>query len=361
MDHAASLHAVVLPDKVRWLLTTAGYQKAFTINVAQAELNRAVFEARQAMQNPSLDAAGPARRLYDLVFKPVDAELKAAGVTHVMLSLDGALRYVPFAALNDGQDWLVRRYAFSQFRASTGLTLALTPDAHWTIAGFGASLGGPGFSPLPDVPSELNGIIKGDNPQGVLPGQIRLNAAFTRAELAASLHGDYKVVHVATHFALDPNDPKASFLLLGDGSHLNMDEFKLNGAFDFSNIDLLALSACETALSGGSGGGAELDSMAGIAQGAGAPAVLASLWSVSDDSTALLMQAFYREREALHLAKSDALRQAQLEVMADTGGGGGQQRAVQHAGVAAAPSRPTAKGYAHPFYWAPFVLFGNWQ
>jgi CHAT domain-containing protein/TPR repeat protein len=363
MDHAASLHAVVLPDRVRWLLTTAGYQKAFTINVTQPELNRAVFEVRQALQNPSVDAAGPARKLYDLVFKPVDAELTAAGVTHVMLSLDGALRYVPFAALNDGQDWLVKRYAFSQFRASTGLTLALTPDAHWTVAGFGASLGGPGFSPLPDVPSELNGIVKGDNPNGVLPGQIRLNSAFTRTELAAALHGDYKVVHVATHFALDPNDPKASFLLLGDGSHLNMDEFKLNGSFDFSNIDLLALSACETALSGGAGGGAELDSMAGIAQGAGAPAVLASLWSVSDDSTARLMQAFYREREASHLAKSDALRQAQLAVMAHTGDGvgAGQQRAVQHAGLPATASGQISKGYAHPFYWAPFVLFGNWQ
>jgi CHAT domain-containing protein len=74
-----------------------------------------------------------------------------------------------------------------------------------------------------------------------------------------------------------------------------------------------------------------------MAQRQGAKAVLAGLWPVSDSSTRLLMQNFYRIRNGnVRHSKAEALRRAQLSLM-----NGGQ--------------------YAHPFYWAPFILIGNWR
>jgi CHAT domain-containing protein len=111
-------------------------------------------------------------------------------------------------------------------------------------------------------------------------------------------------------------------------------------------VELLTLSACNTALST-SGDGREVDGLGMLAQRKGAKAVMATLWSVYDPSTSELMQSFYRNwTTGAPLSKAEALRRAQLGLLhgdADQPASGGKLR------------------YAHPYYWAPFVLIGNWQ
>ena len=125
-----------------------------------------------------------------------------------------------------------------------------------------------------------------------------------------------------------------------------------------AGVQLLTLSACNT----GVGDGTEVEGFGTLAQRQGAKAVVASLWPVMDESTSRLMQEFYRIRESSPgMTKLEALRKAQLELLRG-GAKGSTSDAVR--GVAVHPTKafhvdPNAP-YAHPYYWAPFFLMGNW-
>ncbi len=360
----AALHAVVLPDRIHWLLTTANYQRSIVVPVDITALRKDVGAYRQAISDKAVFITDPANRLYKEAFAPVDKALKAASVKHVMLSLDDALRYLPFAALHDGKDWLAKRYAFSAFRSIDEVQSGPTDAKNWRVAALGASLGGSGLSPLPAVPAELSGIVRADpaTATGVLPGVVRLDAAFDRAALGTAMAGGYRVIHIASHFALDPASSSKSFLLLGDGKQLPLNEFISDGRFTAIDVDLLALSACQTGVPQIDQNGAEIDSsLAEMAQKAGASAVLASLWSVADESTAVLMQRFYAIQAKGATSKAEGLRQAQIALMDMTGKAGDDRGEMRAPPPGGAPSGPAVTGYAHPFYWAPFVLLGNWQ
>jgi CHAT domain-containing protein len=140
-------------------------------------------------------------------------------------------------------------------------------------------------------------------------------------------------------------------LLLGTGERLSLEAFRTDGALKFEQADFLALSACETALSAKDASGVEIESMAEIAQGAGARAVLASLWRVADSSTAELMIGFYKGRSNGAVTKGEALRQAQLALIARGAAGEGPA-------LAGVPAGEVVK-FNHPFYWAPFILLGD--
>jgi CHAT domain-containing protein len=153
-----------------------------------------------------------------------------------------------------------------------------------------------------------------------------------------------------------------SHLLLGDGSQLSLAEIEAMPRL-FSGVDLLTLSACSTAFINGTQDGREVDSFGTIAQRLGARGVIASLWSVNDEATARLMETMYRIRQAKpELGKSEALRQAQERmasgVLKPEAGSAGDRgvHALGGAGAAAANS-----GWTHPYYWAPFILIGNWK
>jgi CHAT domain-containing protein len=127
-------------------------------------------------------------------------------------------------------------------------------------------------------------------------------------------------------------------------------------------VDLLTLSACNTAFRDRTDDGREVDSFGTIAQRLGARGVIASLWSVSDDSTANLMQTMYRIREqSAGMTKDEALRQAQISLLT------GEMQSVpapgqQHRGeVRIGATRETTAAWSHPYYWAPFILIGNWK
>ncbi|MCP3730174.1 CHAT domain-containing protein [Sphingomonas sp. MG17] len=355
----AALHAVVLPDRIHWLLTTANYQRSIVVPVDITALRKDVGAYRQAISDKAVFITDPAAKLYKEAFEPVDKALRAAGVKQVMLSLDDALRYLPFAALHDGKDWLASRYAFSAFRSIDEVQTGPADGASWRVAALGASQGGNGLSPLPAVPAELSGIVKA-GATGVLPGVMKLDAAFDRAALGSAMAGGSRVIHIASHFALDPVSADKSFLLLGDGKTLPLSEFIKDGRFTAIDVDLLALSACQTGVPQIDQNGAEVESsLAELAQKAGASAVLASLWSVADESTAVLMQRFYAIHAQGGVSKAEALRRAQIALMAAQGKAGddrGTPRAPQGAATG-----PAVTGYAHPFYWAPFMLLGNWQ
>lgn len=331
---AVLLQYYVTDDQVGMLLTTPGVQLARSVKINSKELNRQIAEFRRLLQDPQSNLMPASQALYQLLVSPIAQDLEQAGAKTVMLSLDGALRYLPFGALHDGQRYLVQRWNLPMYTSVTKSRLrdAVTPQ--WQVAGLGVTRAIGEFKALPAVKAEMDSIVKVAG-GGVLPGEVHLDEAFTALRLKEVSKRPFQLLHIASHFRFSPGTEVNSFLLLGDGQQLTLGDIRTQN-YRFDNVDLLTLSACETGLGGGRDAqGREIEGFGVIAQQQGAKAVLATLWPVADQSTAMLMAEMYRRRQDQKLTKTEALRQAQLSLQS-------QSR------------------YAHPFYWAPFILIGNW-
>jgi CHAT domain-containing protein len=296
-----------------------------------------------------------------------------------MWSLDGVLRYVPVSALNDGKQYLVEQYQNVVFTPASQARLKDAPARNWDALGLGVSKAhGERIPALPGVLDEMRGIIResvvinaGTNNQlGVLPGVVKLDEQFTQEAMLTQLRQRPKVVHIASHFQFSPGNETNSALLLGDGSFLSLAQIKSLPNI-FGGVELLTLSACNTATGGSGANGKEVEGFAVLAQRQGAKAVVASLWPVADRSTMLLMQEFYRSREARNgESKIAALREAQLkllrgEMTVDATPSTNRQirhEEAQPGEAKRALFKPDPKApFAHPYYWAPFILIGNWK
>jgi CHAT domain-containing protein/tetratricopeptide (TPR) repeat protein len=351
---AVGLAYIVGEQRLAIVVTTGNASFGREVPVGRLEINRAVGALRQAIASRA-DVKPAAQALYRLLIAPVAADLEKAGATTLVLSLSDVLRYVPFAALHDGKAYLVERYAIANWlQAATGRGES-APS--WRVAALGASRGGGAFLPLPSVPAELGAIVRTTGGTGPLPGSIRLDADFNRGALEGALDGGFEVVHIASHFDFKPADPSGSVLLLGDGKTMNLREL---AALDYLNVQLLTLSACNTASGGGvNENGAEVEGLAAAVRRQGARSVLASLWPVADASTADLMRAFYGTR-TVGLAR--ALQSAQLAMLrGDARPLSTVDRGVTLSDAAARPAQAASTSSTHPFFWAPFVLSGEWR
>ena len=367
-----AFYTVVGKEKTWVVLVTPTIRKPVEVSLSAAELGAKVLKFREAVQAPIRDPRPLAKELYDLLVRPFEADLRTVGAQTLMWSLDGVLRYLPIAALYDGEHYLIERYQPVVFTLAGQQLLSPEQWHAWKAAGLGVSKPHPGFDSLPGVVAELRGIVHEEQSKtGVLPGMVAMDEAFTPRALQLAFLRRYPVVHIASHFQFQPGNETDSFLLLGDGTHLSIADLK---GYSFAGVDLFTLSACATALGGG-GDGKEIESFAMIAQNNGAKAVVASLWPVADESTKALMQTFYRLREAKKgTSKAEALQHAQLTLLQGKHGDGSlsgtrSASAVLPKDASASDSKPVegvfphdeAAPYAHPYYWAPFILIGNWQ
>lgn len=360
--NVAVIQYLVCPGRLHILLTLPEAHLIRQIEVTEAQLNREIEALRLALRDPRSAPTAPAQVLYQRLLAPIAAELRDADVQLLMLDLDGALRYLPFAALYDGTHYLTEDYALSVYSAAAQPNLIDMPDPadSWAIAAFGTSKPRLGLAPSPGVAAELEAIVKtgDDDPDGLLPGVIQIDEDFSLEALRDRLAEGYPVVHIASHFVLVPGTAHDSFLLLGDGSRLNMHELS-GGAYRFNRVELLTLSACDTAVGGGEDAqGREVEGLATLAQKMGAKAVLATLWTVADQSTGLFIQKFYSLLSEQHLSKAEALRRTQLAFLAGPDATRGVPMIGGDNGSQAA--RGASRDYRHPYYWAPFILMGNW-
>ena len=365
-----ALYTLVSDDKYRVILVTADVRKAYEYSINSADLNRKVLAFREVLQTPSRDPRPLAREMYDVLIGPdLARDLAQAKAQTLMWSLDGVLRYLPMSALFDGQHYFVESYRNVVFTPASHSRLNNPVSRTWRGLGLGVSKPKEGFVGLTGVPEELRGIIRDDavkTSTGVLPGKLMLDEAFTEASMETALRQSYPVVHIASHFRFQPGNETQSFLLLGDGTHLTLADLKNMGQL-FSGVDLLTLSACNTAVGDRLGDGKEVESFGVIAQKKGASAVMASLWPVMDQSTQLFMREFYRlHSEKPNITKGDALRDAQLALLRGQirGNLNGTTKAGRGSlGIADQPvfqTDPKAP-FAHPYFWAPFILIGNWK
>ena len=300
------------------------------INIKDQAIDTKISLLRGAI-NKKQNLTSVSSELYKILFKPIEVELIKSGINHIMLSLDGKLRYVPFSALWDENQFLIQKYTFTFFDEINESASIKINTQQIRVAGFGVSKNIAGFSALPGVQAELQQIVRNKS-GGIYPGKIILDNEFTFEELRNTLKQNYPVVHIATHFKFSPGTELNSFLLLGDGNHLDLSSLK---TLDFKGVDLVTYSACQTGMGGGKDeDGKEIAGLSYITQKNGAKAVIASLWSVSDKSTSELMTKMYKIISKSSVSVSDALQQAKLELF-------------------------RSSEYSHPFYWAGFQLYGN--
>jgi CHAT domain-containing protein/TPR repeat protein len=355
-----ALYQAIATDRALHLFVTAPGRDTIhrQVTIDRADLAHEVYAAVGAVESRADDADAKLARLYDLLIRPIAADLEAAKPRVLMLNLSGFLRYVPYAALKSGDKYLIEDYALTLATPAAVTLFTASDDAAPTAAGFGVSAAHEGFAPLPGVALELEAIFSGADGAGALPGTPRLDAAFDAASFKAALREKPRYLHIASHFRFVPGNENNSFLLLGTGEHLGLGDLRSNPELRFSGVDLLTLSACETARGGGSEG-EEIESFGALAQMSGASAVMATLWQIADDSTAALMADFYRGRIEEGLDKATALQRAQIAMLKGSSTTELAARGVTL--VETDSSAPAAPSTAHPYYWSAFILMGNWR
>ncbi|GAB4203940.1 MAG: hypothetical protein Fur006_58650 [Coleofasciculaceae cyanobacterium] len=377
------IYPLVLENKI-WILWAAKGGITQSIEVPQVglkQLSEKVVKFRQLLQNPNSDIAelkATGKQLYDwLLPQSLQKELKDNKIQNLVFSLDRVTRYIPMSAVFDGDQYLIENYNISTIISAnlTQTSERLPPGTQNTsVLAAGLSEAQKGFNPLPNVPAELDAIVRqsASDSQGIYPGLKLLNQSFNRKALRDNLAG-HLILHIATHGKFVPNNAYASYLLLGDGEELPIPE--IQNLRDLNKIHLVVLSACETALGETGQDGTEITGLSYYFLEKGAKAVMASLWQVNDESTRLLMEQFYnnlaKSTAQSPITKAQALRQAQLSLIrSDRPSGGTVDRPTSPANTdsrsLAAKPRPgvqttasPASGFSHPYYWAPFILIGN--
>jgi CHAT domain-containing protein/tetratricopeptide (TPR) repeat protein len=374
LPHTIGLLTLVTGTSYRIILITGQTMVAREYPITQTELNRKVAALRLAISNRS-DVRAPAQDLYRIVIGPV-ADLLAqdqSGNNNQVESLvwyaDGVLRYVPYSVLYDGKKFLVESYANIIVTSATSSWWDHEPtmtNLHGLGLGLSVTYNRHNLTELPEVPFELQSIIRDPKVKQLLttasrpmiPGTILMNEQFTLKAFEDSLSGKYAVVHIASHFVLSDKGYDQSWLLLGGeetggaGYNLTLARFKSDAQLKFDGSELVTLSACETGLDVDKGDGSDVDAFSILLERKGAHSVIASLWDVDDESTGDLMANFYGRwvRGAGRITKAEALREAQVDLLM------GKYKPKPD------PKNPhSLTSFSSPFYWAPFILMGNWK
>ncbi len=403
---AAVFYPIILPDRLELLLETAAGLQRRTVKVNSDAVRRESLRLARAMRNLGLYTEA-SQQLYQWLIEPIEPLLAEQRIDTVVVIPDGVLRLLPFAALHDGKQFMAEKYAVAVVPGLT-LTRVLDPGKRKrTTLLAGLSEPGPVVDKLPqEMVAEMlkgdrttasesgpgavrgasafvrrgdartssppgTGVTKGAasslaaSPDGgagaaqvqrnstrlkqllALPGvqdeiealgrvtrnRTLFNQDFTVAALQHQLGAEgHGIVHIASH-GFFGGTAETSFIMAFDDV-VTMDGLQslLRSETQQKNpIELLTLSACETA----EGDDRSPLGMSGAALKARANSVLGSLWPVSDQAAKVMMSTFYQGLSGEGITKVKALQKAQRQLIDST-------------------------DMQHPFFWAPFILIGNW-
>lgn len=328
-EGTAAVYPVLLNDRIEILVSTAGTIDRKTIRVGRAQVTQEIQLFRTLLeQRGNRRFLRPAKKLHQWLIEPIQKGLNDKNIHTLVWIPEGPLRTVPVAALHNGKGYLVEQFTLA---TTPGLTLTAgrqsRSDKRTALVG-GVSDAVQGFPALRHVPAELDAVVRQTG------GKRLQNSRFDTKSLGQELlNNNYSVVHFASHAKFD-SDADKTFLLTFDG-RIGLNRLsELIGAGEFSRkpLELLTLSACETA----AGDERSALGLAGTAVKSGARSVLASLWPIDDAASAQLLSGFYTELFAAGASKASSLREAQRSLLSD-------------------------RRYRHPAYWSAFILIGDWQ
>lgn len=303
-----------------------------TTVLSSKEVEATIKQANDAMTIPRLRLSTKnylvaAEKFHDWLIRPFETDLANSDIKTLVFVLDSSLRNISIAGIHDGKKYLVEKYSVA---LAPGLQLVDAKPlqrSEMKVLTAGLSEARQGFAPLPNVTTEVSSIAE------KISTEKLLNQSFTATNFRAKVQSEtFPIIHLATHgrFSSKASD---TFILTWD-TKINAKEFDIllrsNNNLKHP-IELLVFSACQTA----AGDNRATLGLTGIAVRAGARSTVATLWSVDDEATALLMTNFYKELSNSQLTKAEALRRAQQVVLQNS-------------------------QFSHPYYWSAFVLVGNW-
>ncbi|KYC42481.1 hypothetical protein WA1_21195 [Scytonema hofmannii PCC 7110] len=336
----AVFYGIVLPDRLEFILKLPKQSNLlhYRTQVSQEEVESTLKQLQEKLTQPKPSKELPqlSQQVYNWLLRQAEPDLAKNSINTLVFVLDFSLQNIPLAVLDDGKQYLVQKYALA---LSPGLQLIESQpltQIQLNVLTAGVSerrtVAGRTFDSLNQVPLELEQIQA-----EVARSQKLLNSTLNADNLRKAVESvPFSVIHLATHGNFSSN-PDETFVLLWDRLLKAKNFDRLLGIGDRINtraIELLALSACETA----TGDKRATLGLAGIAVRAGARSTLATLWQVKDESTAAFAIQFYKVLKDDKLTKAQALRQAQLYLI----------------------EKHPNTNYRLPYYWAPFVLVGNW-
>jgi CHAT domain-containing protein len=296
--------------------------------VAMEEGDAQYLEFLQAVKKRRKSALDLSPIMYSQLLKPIESLIRGKDL---LIIPQGELHYLPFAALHDGEKYLMQSRSIRYLPSALMLALSRAPVAAGTKVDVKRMLilGNPdlGKSEL-DLPSaqeeaqSLQGMFKESS-------ELFIRRAATESLLKDRIK-EFSHIHVASHGEFFSGSPLASRLRLAKDNR-NDGELTVSEVYDLTiNADLVMLSACETGLGKVNGG----DDVIGLMRGflySGAKAVIGTLWEVDDEATSEIVQRFYANlRKGLNNAAALAEAQAYFVL-----------------------KKP------HPFYWAAFSMSGN--
>ncbi len=365
-SQAAVIYPIVLPERLEIILSLPNKPlKQFAIEIGEKKVERTVELIYNLLYNRSVDGSAAnifstipvnplevqeniqqllsvLEQVYDWMIAPLITELESNQIETLVFVLNGPLQKVPLAALYNGREYLLEKYNIALV-PSLQLTDSRSPEREQLkILAAGLSqqvkIKGRIFPALTNVPQELNQI------EAAFPAsQQLLNGEFTTTTIENRLNEDFPIIHLATH-GLFSSNPDNTFIVTGDGAAIGIDRLSdMIGNNNAQKPELLVLSACETAI----GDERAVLGLAGVAVRSGTRSTMATLWSVEDASTAKLMGQFYQEFKQPGVKKIAALRHAQLSLL---------ESLKLNPPIESLNQLPP-----HPYYWAPYVLVGNWQ
>lgn len=330
---AATIYPIVTEDYLAVLTSIPGQPiKLHIESIAAKDIDQKAQELL-ALFNPASSnkkRKALSQEFYNWLIKPRVNELKTANIKTLVFVLNGSLRNLPISALYDGEKYLVENYAVAFTPGLQLLPSKTLTNQNLKAIVAGLSEQNQGFVALPGVETEVKEIAAKVN------SKLLLNQDFTKERLRQVLKASKTapILHFATHGQFSSNPEETFILTWNDRIHVNELEQLLKIREETSQlipIELLILSACQTA----QGDAQAALGIAGVALKSGARSTLGTLWSVSDLSTSLLVDELYRQIAIAPQNKAQILRQAQLKLI-------------------------NSDRFNHPFFWAAFVLIGNW-
>lgn len=327
-ENTLVIYPIILPDRLELLVSHTSGMKRIAVDVQEETLTQEVRAFRRTLQERESSAyLRHAQQLYSWLIHPLEEDLQKHAITTLVFVPDGALRTIPMAALHDGLQHLIARYAVA---VTPGMELTDARPMNRTnvqLLSMGLTDSVQDFPALPNVEKELSSV------RALYGGEMLLNSKFVVPAVETQMKERiFSVMHIASHGVVE-DTIENSFVLAYDDK-ITMDRLaQMIGVAQFrkSPLELLTLSACETAV----GDDRAALGLAGMAVKAGARSALATLWFIDDEATSQLISEFYRQLKDPAISKAVALQRAQLKIQSEA-------------------------NHTHPSFWSPFLLINNW-
>lgn len=348
-NNAAIVYPIVLSDRLELILKLPGKNLLYKYTqhgISESQVNLAVEQLQQSLIKRSTSLSQTkqeAGQLYNWLIEPFAQDLETtlsrqqSPIKTIIFVPDRSLRNLPMSVLYDGQHYLIERYAIVTSPGVELIQPESSPKENLKVllagATYAPSFEALGLSPLDNVNLELSGIAQ------TVEQTVELeDGEFLQTNIQEQINtNSFNTIHIATHGKFS-SDLEQTYLLDWNQTIGLKDLDRLLEAEDpklTKPIDLLVLSACETA----SGDRQAALGLAGVAVRSGASSTIASLWQVNDASTARFMIEFYQQLSNPQLSKAEALRNTQLSFLV----------------------RSDTTDYNRPYHWASFILVGDWR